>query len=53
MCPDSWLGEQPDPQELRTELRQLLDLPLELVLLTHGDPVVQNAREALAQALDR
>ena len=53
VCPDSWLGERTNPRELRDELRPLLDLPLELVLLTHGEPVVENAREALAQALAR
>ena len=52
VCPDSWLGDRTTPETLRDELRPLLDLPLELVLLTHGEPVVDNARDALAHALE-
>jgi glyoxylase-like metal-dependent hydrolase (beta-lactamase superfamily II) len=37
--------------EARRLLRPLLDLPIELVLLTHGPPVLENGREALARAL--
>ena len=32
-------------------LRPLLDLPVELVLPAHGEPVLQNGRDALARAL--
>ena len=53
VCPDSWLGERTNPEELREELRRLLDLRVERVLLTHGEPVVENAPEALARALER
>ncbi len=49
-CP--WLGERMTAQELRANLRTLLELPIELILLTHGEPVVQNARAALERALD-
>ena len=50
--PDSWLPEGVTPEALREALRPLLELPIELVLLTHGDPVTEDAREALAQALE-
>jgi hypothetical protein len=30
----------------------LLDLPVELVLPAHGDPVLEHGREALARALE-
>jgi glyoxylase-like metal-dependent hydrolase (beta-lactamase superfamily II) len=51
VCPDSWLGDKITPQQVRDELRPLLDRPVELILLTHGEPVVENARGALEQAL--
>jgi glyoxylase-like metal-dependent hydrolase (beta-lactamase superfamily II) len=50
LCPESWL-EGRSLDELRADLRPLLDLPLELLLLSHGEPVVDGAREALARAL--
>jgi glyoxylase-like metal-dependent hydrolase (beta-lactamase superfamily II) len=51
LCPDSWGGDE-DRAELRASLRPLLDLPVELVLLAHGEPVRENTREALAGALE-
>jgi hypothetical protein len=54
VCPDSWLryltsGITGD--ELREALRPLLQLPIELVLVSHGDPVLSGGRDALARAL--
>jgi glyoxylase-like metal-dependent hydrolase (beta-lactamase superfamily II) len=52
VCPDSWLAEGVSPAALRDQLRALLlDLPIELVLLGHGEPVRENAHAALAAAL--
>jgi glyoxylase-like metal-dependent hydrolase (beta-lactamase superfamily II) len=51
--PDSWLAEGLTPQALREQLRPLLELPLELLLPTHGDPVVVGARDTLSRALER
>jgi glyoxylase-like metal-dependent hydrolase (beta-lactamase superfamily II) len=51
VCPDSWLGDKITPEEVRNDLRPLLDRPVELILLTHGEPVVENALEALDRAL--
>lgn len=54
LCPDSWLRYLPSGMrqaELRESLRPLLDLPVELVLVSHGKPVLENGREALAAAL--
>jgi glyoxylase-like metal-dependent hydrolase (beta-lactamase superfamily II) len=52
VCPDSWLSEKFTPEGLREELRAaVLDRPVELILLTHGEPVVENARAALDEAL--
>lgn len=51
VCPDSWLPEGPAPEELRASLRPLLELPIELLLVSHGKPVLEGAREALERAL--
>ena len=49
--PDDWLAGAATPDEVRAGLRPLLELPVELVLPTHGAPVVDEAHEALAAAL--
>jgi hypothetical protein len=54
LCPDSWLRYLPSGMlqpELRQALRPLLDLPVELVLVSHGDPVLADGRGAIARAL--
>jgi hypothetical protein len=54
LCPDSWLRYLPSGMtgaELREALRPLLDLPIELVLVSHGEPVLSGGRDALDQAL--
>lgn len=51
MCPDSWLSGRADPPELRALLLERLDLPIERVLVSHGEPVLANGRDALARAL--
>ena len=48
--PDSWLPDGLTPAELRERLRPLLDLPVELLLPTHGHPV-EDGRQMLARAL--
>jgi glyoxylase-like metal-dependent hydrolase (beta-lactamase superfamily II) len=55
LCPESWLRYLPSKMnqaQLRKALRPLLDLPVEMVLVSHGDPVVSGGREALAGALE-
>jgi hypothetical protein len=53
MCPPSWLrylnGFTQD--DLREALRPLVDLPIEMVLVSHGEPVLRNGRAALERAL--
>ena len=49
-CPASWLPDSTDLHELRTALRPALDLPVELVLPSHGAPVLTGAKRALARA---
>jgi hypothetical protein len=54
VCPDSWLRYLPSGMtgaELRDALRPLLELPIEMVLVSHGEPVLENARETLARAI--
>jgi hypothetical protein len=54
VCPDSWmryLPTRPSEAELRRRLRFLLELPVRSILVSHGEPVVRDARPALARAL--
>jgi hypothetical protein len=56
LCPESWLRYLPSglsSAELATRLRPLLELPIESVLVSHGEPVIGRGREALERALDR
>lgn len=51
LCPDSWLGGA-DPTGVRAELRARLEgLPVERVLVTHGESLVTGGRAALDLAL--
>ncbi len=55
VCPDSWLrylSSGLTGGELREALRPLLDLPIERVLVSHGEPVLADGRAALARALE-
>jgi glyoxylase-like metal-dependent hydrolase (beta-lactamase superfamily II) len=50
--PPSWIVSEGEyPVEFLASLQRLLDLPIELVLVSHGEPVLENAREALERAL--
>jgi glyoxylase-like metal-dependent hydrolase (beta-lactamase superfamily II) len=51
MCPESWLSERIGHADLAESLRPLLDLPVERLLLSHGEPVLSNGKAALAGAL--
>jgi hypothetical protein len=54
LCPASWLGylkRPPTIGELKRALRPLLELPIERVLVSHGEPVLTGGQKALAQAL--
>jgi hypothetical protein len=42
----------PDEDSVPRALRALLDHPIELLLLTHGEPVLAGGHRALAQALE-
>ncbi len=49
--PDNWFPERLTPQAARDALRPLLSLPVELVLPTHGRPILENGQAALEEAL--
>jgi hypothetical protein len=54
LCPESWLRYLPSGMtlgELREALRPLLDLPVEMVLVSHGDPVLHDGARAIERAL--
>jgi hypothetical protein len=57
-CPDSWLGYirreggEIDEPALRAALRPLLDLPIELLLVSHGEPILSDGRDTLVRALE-
>jgi hypothetical protein len=52
MCPQSWFARSGKTlDDLRTALRPLLDLPVELVLVSHGEPVLERGRDALERAI--
>lgn len=54
VCPDSWLSYLKgsiDGSQLRVLLSPLLDLPVERILTSHGDPVLSRGHDALARAL--
>jgi glyoxylase-like metal-dependent hydrolase (beta-lactamase superfamily II) len=51
LCPQSWLGKPKTHDDLRKSLQPLLDLPVETVLVAHGEPVIEDGREELARVL--
>jgi glyoxylase-like metal-dependent hydrolase (beta-lactamase superfamily II) len=51
VCPDSWLEGEASPASIRDALRRLLELPVERVLVSHGEPVLEGGRAALERAL--
>jgi glyoxylase-like metal-dependent hydrolase (beta-lactamase superfamily II) len=49
--PTTWLPEGDTVADVHERLAPLLELPVELVLVTHGEPVRENGAEALRSAL--
>ncbi|MSO41025.1 MAG: hypothetical protein EXQ70_03885 [Solirubrobacterales bacterium] len=53
-CPESWLGYLASGitvDGLRAAMRPLLEHPVEAVLVSHGEPVLEGGRAAIAAAL--
>jgi hypothetical protein len=52
LCPESWLyWVRVNRDELRTLLMPLLKLPIERVLVSHGEPVLSGGAEVLRRCL--
>jgi glyoxylase-like metal-dependent hydrolase (beta-lactamase superfamily II) len=51
MCPESWLPASKTHRDLAASLRPLLDLPIERILVSHGEPVLEDGQIKLAAAL--
>lgn len=54
-APDTWYGDDPEPAKARVveACRPLLALDFRHLLLTHGEPIVDNGRDALREFLER
>lgn len=50
LCPERWLGARTH-EDLRRSLRPLLELPVEHVLVSHGEPVLGDGARALRAVL--
>ena len=50
LCPERWLGSK-SHDDLKASLRPLLELPVEQVLVSHGEPVVADGQRLLAAVL--
>ena len=50
LCPERWLSG-PSHADLRKSLRPLLDLPVERVLVSHGEPVLEDGKRQLERVL--
>jgi glyoxylase-like metal-dependent hydrolase (beta-lactamase superfamily II) len=51
VCPDAWLRPGVTGKDIREGLRHVLELPVEALLLTHGEPVFDDAHAKLEAAL--
>ena len=52
LCPRSWLPQRVDLAMLGESLQPLTDLPAERVLVSHGEPVLEQGRAALKRMLE-
>jgi hypothetical protein len=50
LCPERWLGKATH-DDLRETLRPLLQLPVERVLVSHGEAILSDGKRALADVL--
>jgi glyoxylase-like metal-dependent hydrolase (beta-lactamase superfamily II) len=51
LSPERWLPEAKTLEDLRASLLPLLELPVERILVSHGEPVLEDAGAALASVL--
>jgi glyoxylase-like metal-dependent hydrolase (beta-lactamase superfamily II) len=50
LCPESWLGGG-SHADLKEALRPLLELPVQRLLVSHGEPVLEHGHEVLTRVL--
>ena len=50
LCPERWLGSR-SHEDLKESLRPLLELPVEQVLVSHGEPVLRDGNRLLGELL--
>ena len=53
MCPESWLPEKTGHRALAESLQPLLALPVRRILVSHGEPVLEDGQAKLAAGLQR
>jgi hypothetical protein len=54
LCPESWLADaRVGRADLAERMRPLLQLPIERVLVSHGEPVLRAGHAALARAIEQ
>ena len=51
LCPDRWL-EKAKPKDLKKSLQPLLELPLERIMVSHGDPVLRGGKDVLRELIE-
>jgi hypothetical protein len=51
LCPDSWMAGRLTQADLRDLLAPVLDLPVERVLTSHGEPVLSDGAAELERIL--
>jgi hypothetical protein len=51
LCPERWLGGGATHADLRESLAPLLELPVERVLVAHGEPVLSGGLRELERVL--
>ena len=51
-APETEAGQAHYQREFRPSLRRLLDLPIEMLLVSHGAPILEGGRRALEEVLD-
>ena len=51
LCPDRWL-EKAKPKDLKKSLQPLLELPLERILVAHGDPILRGGKDVLRELIE-
>jgi len=51
VCPAGWLPDETGRADVAAALEPLLDLPIERVIVSHGEPILEGGREALEAAI--